>query len=166
MLWSFGRFIGNFFGHIDGLCRPLSTPPISWSVPPFVACSAPQEGGYPHTSAAPIPMQFVSPLDHQFRLPKSAPLAIRDRPFHSLLAACFLCLLIRRFAPVEGPWSARSGRDVFPATRRGALWGETSRAFGPKRQRRPWPCVQRTAGHDRRTRRADQTTRAAGASDD
>src|SRR6185312_337182 len=59
-------------------------------------------------------MQFVAPLEHQLRLPNSSLLAIRDRHFHSLLTACFLCLLIRRFAPVEGPWSAGSGREVFP----------------------------------------------------
>ena len=67
-------------------------------------------------------MQFVSPLEHQLRLPNSSLLAIRDRRFHSLLAACFLRLLIRKFAPVEGPWSARSGRDVFPGDPQGSAF--------------------------------------------
>jgi hypothetical protein len=79
-------------------------------------------------------MQFVSPLEHELRLPNSSLLAIRDRRFHSLLTACFLCLLIRRFAPVKRSWSARSGRDVFPGDPQGSalrqnftsLWPEAS----------------------------------------
>lgn len=127
----------------------------------------PKKGAHPHNSVAPIPMQFVSPLDHQLRLPNSSLLAIRDRRFRSLLTACFLCLLIRRFAPVEGPWSARSGRDVFPGDPAGERFeGKRHEPWARRVSGGPWPCVQRSAGHNRRTRRADQTTRAAGASDE
>jgi hypothetical protein len=77
-------------------------------------------------------MQFVSPLEHQLRLPNSSLLAIRDRRFHSLLTACFLCLLMRRFAPVEGPWSARSRREVFPATPQGSALRENFTSLWPE----------------------------------
>jgi hypothetical protein len=76
-------------------------------------------------------MQFVSPLEHQLRLPNTSLLAIRDRRFHSLLTACFLCLLIRRFAPVEGPWSARSGREVFPGDPQGSALRENFTSLWP-----------------------------------
>lgn len=54
-----------------------------------------------------------------------------------------------------GPWSARSGRGVFPSGRRAGHGerGEFASRQARSAQRRPWPCAWRTAGHNRRARR-------------
>ena len=62
-----------------------------------------------------------SPLEHQLRLPNCSLLAIRDRRFHSLLTACFLCLLMTRLAPVKDPTARERIRTHQVNLRRAAV---------------------------------------------
>lgn len=54
-----------------------------------------------------------------------------------------------------GPWSARSGRGVFPTSAASGS-GKSPRALGPGAQRRPRPCAERTDRQNPEARRQNK----------